>query len=42
MAELYEVAPRSQTQLEQLGTAEACAGDISTDEDEGLCQVFLL
>lgn len=42
MAELYKVAPRSQMQLEQMGTAEECAGDISVDENEGLYQVFLL
>lgn len=29
-------------QLEELGTAEECAGDISVDKDERLCLVFLL
>lgn len=42
MAELSEVAPRSQMQLEQMGAAEGCAGDIGVDDNEGLCQVFLV
>jgi len=42
MAELYKVASRSQMQLEQMGTAEERAGDVSVDEDEGLRQVLLL